>query len=372
MTVMQGDTKKKVGIVTFHTALNYGAIMQSYALQHFLYEKGIDNEIIDYRCPFIEKCYSPFFVSDGKVLNSLIRGVMFGHTIRRKHVVFKRFIDTHLQLSQEFQDRDSIQRVRDNYSYFISGSDQVWSPISAGFDPVYFLPFAKDEQKISYAASIGTNSLSDEQFLEYKNRLEGFSCLSVREGTAKDVLRRLDPEREIFVHVDPTLLLCKESWYNLLGSLPDNIPAEYLLIFNVEKPISDVEFAKRKAKEMGLSVVYINDRTLRKDKDIIYVEAPAPDVFLTLFANAKAVVTNSFHGTVFSIVFHKNFFVELDNKKQRNIRVENLLQELNIKHREITNEDIGKTEKIDWEYASQVLQVKRSEASDYFDKVLKR
>lgn len=363
---------KKIGIITFHTALNYGAVLQTYALQQFLDEKGIHTQIIDYRCPFIDKCYSPFFISDGKILNSLARGIAFGRVIHKKRVAFNRFINQYLHLSRKYLNFDDIEEDREEYSFFISGSDQVWSPISAGFDPVYFLPFARNEQKVSYAASIGTNTISDEQSAEYKKRLNGFACLSVREGSAVNLLQGLDPGREIYVHADPTLLLREECWHKLICKLPDNIPERYVLIFNVEKPLSNVLFAKKVAQEKNLKIVYINDRTLRKDKDITYVETPSPDVFLSLFANANMIVTNSFHGTVFSIIFQKEFFVELENRKQRNIRVENLLKELQIMGRDIDSNDYSdfSFSEICWDRISCILQKKRKEASDYFDKVL--
>lgn len=357
----------KIGILTFHTALNYGAILQTYALQHFLSELNIDNEVINYRCPYIDKNYSPFFISDGKIINAVIRGVLFGRTIKTKRRKFDRFIEQNLNISQPYYSSDNIKKVRNEYSFFISGSDQVWSPIAAGFDPVYFLPFAEDNQKYSYAASIGTNELSDEQLEEYKKRLKGFRCLSIRENSAQKLLGSLDPKREIFVHVDPTLLLNRASWNRLCGNVPDNIPSDYLLVFNVEKPIKNVFFAKKLAKERGLQVVYINERTIKKDKEIIYLEGLSPDAFISMFANAKAVVTNSFHGTVFSIIFQKEFYVELENKKQRNVRIENLLRDLKIGRADINEYDLIKDRKIDWENVSEILNCKRAEATQYFN-----
>lgn len=363
---------KKVGIVTFHTALNYGAVMQTYALQHFLLNLNIDNEIINYICPFIEKCYSPFFISDGKIFHSMIRGLVFGRTIAKKKRAFRKFTSVKLRMSKEYKDSCAIEKDADDYSYFISGSDQVWSPISAGFDETYFLPFAKDEQKISYAASIGVSVLSGQQILKFKKRLNGFSVLSVREETAKKLFQQLNEERKIYVHVDPTLLLDKECWDELLCELPVEIPKKYLLIFNVEKPICNIEYAKRIAKEKHLKIVYINDRTIKKDKEIIYVEAPSPDMFLTLFANAKVIVTNSFHGTVFSIIFQKDFCVELKNKKQRNIRAEGLLKELQIDKREIQNVDTVINTEINWRNVESILSKKRLEAASYLKSVLKQ
>lgn len=145
---------------------------------------------------------------------------------------------------------------------------------------------------------------------------------------------------------------------------------KYLLIFNVEKSINNVGFAKKIAKERNLKIVYINDRTLIKDKGIEYIQAPAPEMFLSLFANAEAIVTNSFHGTVFSIIFEKDFYVELENKKHKNIRSEGLLNMVQIKNRVIN--DTYKTDEfdsVDWDNVKKHLNIERKRSFHYFAKI---
>lgn len=360
-------SSQRVGIVTFHTALNYGAILQTYALQKFLEKNGIENEIIDYDCPFIKKCYSPFFISNKKILNSLVRGLLFRGKINKKRKNFNSFIKKYLKLSNYYSNENQIKKDIDNYKYFISGSDQVWSPISANFDNFYFLPFAKDSQKYSYAASLGTSTLTDEEKKELKVRLKGFSTISVREESAKKLLKEITNNDQIDVHIDPTLLLSKNDWREMTDK--KEIVDRYLLIFNVEKPINDVEFAKKIANEKNLKIKYINDRTLFKDKNIEYIEAPSPNKFINLFANADVIVTNSFHGTVFSIIFEKDFYVELNNKKARNIRSESLMEKLNIKNREIKSVDIFKSEEINWEIVNNILDKERKKSQKYINAI---
>lgn len=359
---------KKVGIITFHTALNYGAVLQTYALQTFLTEHRISNVILDYHCPYLDVCYKPFYVSDGKVLNSLVRGVLFGRTILKKRKVFQSFVSEKLVLSKKYLTNEEIEQVREQYRYFITGSDQVWSPISAGFDETYFLPFARDNQKHSYAASIGTANLTEDQILEFRRRLKGFKQISVRESSACRLIEQIDESKQIYIHVDPTLLLSQIQWNQLTQGPGKQEP--YLLLFNVEKPINDVAYAKKLARERGLKLVYINERTVIKDKKIEYIKAPSPEQFLTLFANASVVVTNSFHGTVFSVIFKREFFVELDNQRQRNIRIEALLSKVKILDREIRasyeNETFGS---IDWDIAEEVLNEERERALKYFRKI---
>lgn len=359
---------KKIGIVTFHTALNYGAIMQTYALQTYLNNIGIENVIVDYKSDFIQKCYSPFYIADGKVLNAFIRGICFGRNIRKRQREFEKFIQNYLCCSRAYYTSKEIEFDRDKYSFFISGSDQVWSPTSADFDPVYFLPFAKDEQKVSYAASIGSTELNADVKQELFNRLKGFQILSVREESAKRLLKDADTKRKIFVHPDPTLLIAREQWIKI-ATYPIE-KEDYVLVFNVEKPINDIKYAKKLAEQRNMRVVYLNDRTIRKERGITYIEAPSPEEFLGLFANAKVIVTNSFHGTVFAIIFQKEFYVELDNKRQRNIRIEGLLEQLGIATRDI----YGKQDftKINWNNVDKILRQKRKDVKEYFYELLEQ
>lgn len=356
----------KIGIMTFHTALNYGAVFQTYALEKILMDMGHDVKVIDYRCPYTDKIYKPFYVSDGKYLNALVRGILFGRIIKKKRIRFNKFLENRIRLSQPIENINLLNEITDEYDYFISGSDQVWSPISAGFDKAYFLPFATDEKKLSYAASIGATNVFDKIISELKNRLSGFSCLSVREQSAKNMLEANGVDRPIYVHPDPTLLLQESDWQELCDERA--IKEDYILIFNVEKPIKDIEFAKKYANKYNLKIVYINDRTVKKDASITYIEAPTPEQFLSLFKNASLIVTNSFHGTVFSIIFKKNFYVELDNQKQYNVRVKGLLEELKIYNRTI--DDCSKNNNIDWDSVDEIINMKREDTRHYFNEVL--
>lgn len=360
--------KIKIGILTFHTALNYGAVLQAYALQNFLNSIGMPNEIIDYRCLYIENTYKPFQISEGKFLNSIVRGLVFGGIIRKKKEVFQDFVSRKLITSNRYSNLNDLDQVNEAYSFFITGSDQVWSPISAGFDPTYFLPFAADNKKFSYAASIGTTKLSDDLVFEFKKRLKGFRLISIREKSNETLIKKVDPTMEVLVHVDPTLLLSKSTWSKL--TLESIVKEPYLLVFNVEKCINNIQFAKKVASDKGLKIIYINERTIKKDKAIRYIQAPSPEDFLTLFANAEIVVTNSFHGAVFSLIFQKEFYVELDNKKLRNVRVEALLEMTKIQNREITPSfETSKFDPIDWKKVEIILDGEREKSINYFRKI---
>lgn len=358
---------KKVGIVTFHRALNYGAVLQAYALQQFLAKNGIENEIIDYISPAIEEHYKPFHVVKGNYIRAIARGFLCSGIIYKKKKRFLAFRDKYLCISPSYHNIEELRECNSIYKYFVAGSDQVWSPECVDFDENYFLTFSVSQKKFSYAASIGAKKIPDSMEQEYYNRLHDFQAISLREEEACSILQKsisVEPK----VHLDPTLLLNEENWSMITGEKPHSLP--YLLLFNVEKPIEDIEFAKKIAHERGLDIIYINDRTVVKDKEIHYVVAPSPEEFVTYFKYASCVVTNSFHGTAFSVIFHKDVFVELENLKKRNVRSEALLAMLGIEGRDIS--EIAKLDKnrpINWDKADAVITSKRLESINYFREI---
>lgn len=355
---------KKVGILTFHRALNYGATLQAYALQQFLIDNGINNEIVDYVSPKIEESYKPFHVNKHNYLRAVARGMLCSNTIKRKKKVFDMFRNNYLILSDTYYSKESLERINSEYEYFICGSDQVWSPGCVGFDENYFLTFAQDDKKYSYAASLGVKKIPPNLETEYYRRLHGFQGVSVREKDAKEVIAKYVTSSPL-IHIDPTLLLRQEDWFKIANKRLFNRP--YILVFNVEKEIEDIDFAKKLGINENMDIVYINDRTVMKDKKIKYVIAPSPIDFICYFRYASYVVTNSFHGTAFSVMFHNEFFVELNNRNKRNVRAEALLSMLDIKGRDISDKetlDIYST--IQWDKVDSIIEEKRNESIKYF------
>ncbi len=359
---------KKVGIITFHRALNYGAVLQAYALQQFLSGLGIESEIIDYYSKSISSCYAPFKICKGKVLRGIARGILFYRVIQKKKRNFEQFCKDYLVLSKPCYDYLELYELSKNYTFLFTGSDQVFSPVSAGFDEAYFLTFAEDEKKYSFAASLGVEKIPKALEEVYRERLKGFQSISVREADAATLLQDYISSK-IKVHIDPTLLVSSKTWNQM--NYQTGYQKPYVLIFHVEKPIYSIRFAKDLAKHNNLEIVYINDRTVIKDMHIKYVAAPKVEEFLAWFKEADYVVTNSFHGTALSILFHKKFFVELENKKSRNNRVEALLQLLHIEGREISKEVEPNLEgkAISWNEVEGRLNHLREDAKEYIEDI---
>ncbi|MCQ2514310.1 MAG: polysaccharide pyruvyl transferase family protein [Ruminococcus sp.] len=355
---------KKVGILTFHRALNYGAVLQGYALQKTLTKLGADCDIVDYICPKITTDYKPFRIYKNDLLKSFAKScVMFRRrAIRAKS--FQSFFNNLIVKSKKEYTPDNISDAKDDYDLFIAGSDQVWSPRCVGFDPAYFLTFARDEQKYSYAASFAIPDLPEEQIPEYKKRLAGFQSFSVREQSGEKLVKELTG-REAVTHLDPSLLLSADEWSKIAVR---KLNQPYILVFSANPPVSMVAFAKKLSKEKNLPVYYINDAPHPNKDGINYILAPTVEEFVGYFKNAEYVVTNSFHGTAFSVIFNRNLFVEFKNTAGRNIRSEGLLTKLGI-NREIVDGNAVET-KINWNEVNRKLAEETQSSLEYLRNII--
>ena len=168
----------KIGILTFHRALNYGALLQAYALQTALGKLGAEASVLDYRNPIIEKMYEyqSFFRQSG--LKSKVKYILLGRAEKKRRAKFETYRKSYLNLSEQFSAEDVTKSV-DLYDKFITGSDQVWNYDAHGFDKNFFLDFVDNRsKKYSYSASFGISRLDDRFKAAYKNLLDEFSALA--------------------------------------------------------------------------------------------------------------------------------------------------------------------------------------------------
>ncbi len=359
---------KKTGILTFHRALSYGAMLQSYALQNFLFELGIDNEIIDYKCDYMIDHYQKTFrKNNSSFLKGLAWNLLTAGGIRKERRTRDEFVNNRLVLSKPYT-ADNIACAADEYSAFITGSDQVWSPTCVGFDPVYFLTFAKPEQKYSYAASIATKEIPENIKSEFAKRISGYEGYSVRENSGAKIVEKLTgniPE----VNIDPTLLLTRDKWDKLAVS---PVKEKYIFLFTVLKPKKLIDYALKLGNEKGLKVIYLNKMQSKKYDGLEYMDPVTADKFVGLIKNAEYVCTNSFHGTAFSIIYHKNFVVETETVQGRNIRSEELMQKLGIGSRIMNSENCADINSpIDWSYADKMVNEEREHSKAYLERCFK-
>lgn len=319
----------KIGILTFHTACNFGAVLQAYALVKYLRNAGADSEIIDYRPSFNTKRFKRrSLVSNFSNLRSIYSFIVQNAYQSYNHEGFKRFIYEKIPISKEsFNNPAFLPEVSKKYDIIICGSDQVWNPSCTEGDLSYFLPFEKKGGviKASYAPSVGKCEFSDQELIEIKPLLEDFDYISVREQQGKRAIDAIGLKNNVSVVLDPTFLLNKKDWEEIADySL---CPKEnYLLIYLMSEDKDFIRVVNRYAKNRGLSVIYICQRYFHKFSSVKYVINATPEQWVGLFLKAKVVATNSFHGTAFAINFGKDLFVKLIPRSISNNRMLNILE----------------------------------------------
>lgn len=290
----------KVGIITFHRAWNYGAVLQCYALQQAIKNLGHDVKVIDYRQSAIEKCYQTFsFKGSIKALlkpeKFYEQGFLYRNRIRKEFTKFRdRFFDLTAPCTQS--------SIPDDFDVYIIGSDQLWVPNWTGgyFDEVYFGNFkrTKHSRVLSYAISSNANSVSAMSSKEIEGINTNFSALSLRESSIADLLgKRVN--RDIHVDLDPTLLLNKSSWLPVVNGAQKKIENAYMITYHLPgryNALDRQEFMRRAsiiANRQNLELI-----------DLSTFRYSVSD-FVSLISNASLVLTSSFHATVFSLIFNR-------------------------------------------------------------------
>lgn len=354
----------KIGILTFHRAANYGAVLQAYALQNYLSSIGHDVGIIDYRCEPIEQMHSPNYFLFCKGMKNKCKQLLRSPIKRKKRKLFDRFIERRLNLGEtkKMNKEDISQALKGKYDMIIAGSDQIWNPYLTNGDCTYLLDFAdKNVQKVSYAASIGLSELPKEYLSCYREHLSEFDKISVRETQGQSLVREV-AKRDSEVVLDPTLLISADEWKEFLES-----PAKdgYVLLYTIKSNPMLLEKATSIAKEKNLSVIYISD-TMVRQKGITYVPYATPEEWVGLFAGAEHVVTNSFHGTAFSVNFNKAATIALSRDKNNgNSRIVDLMESLGIEKGDDYCIEIGAS--TDWKLVNDSLSKLREQSKRFFD-----
>lgn len=293
----------KVGFITFHNGSNYGAALQAFALQEA--EKILGNEVylINYDNRFISKgldCVRFGFSVLG--LYSFLTDIINYSTNGRKIKRFKDFFDRYYTLSA-LKTASQLKSTEESSDLGISGSDQIWNPnLNNKVDDIYFLNFGNFKNKISYGSSLGNYSFDNSKYnSQIKEYLSCYDRLSTREKSAKlgEIIGK--PVTNV---CDPTLLLDKNNWEKKLEIRRLN--PDYLLVYSLTDSDHVLDIAKQIADKRGLKVVCIG-RSVHQHKGVNYILDAGSKEFVELFFNAGYVVTNSFHGTAFSINFNKQF-----------------------------------------------------------------
>lgn len=317
----------KAGVITFHSAHNFGASLQAWALQKALKNYKIEASVINYHPSIIDDLYNPLkgkYGLERRVAQFKLRRQNPKSLERYKN--YTSFIKKNFNLLGDFSTYEELKAANLNLDAYIVGSDQVWnSEHIGGFDPAYFLDFVEPGPlKISYAASIGRDYLLPIYHEQIKNSLKSFTSISVREKSAKKPVKALT-KKEVDVVLDPTLLLAREE-YNEIKTIP-NIKDKYIFVYMMEHNPEVVAFANKVSTATGLPIVQRRPNKIFKN-EIASCYTSDPGDFLGLIENAEYVITNSFHGTVFSIIYETPFVSMLHSNTGS--RTVDLLKSLNL------------------------------------------
>ncbi len=326
--------KKKAGILTFHNANNYGAALQAYALQTTLKAIAPDSdiEIINYTCNGVQGQRSLKRVIKKQ---GFVSAVLHFPFTKKRIGKIDAFCRKYMKLSRRVQSREELKAIAEDYDIIISGSDQVWNRNWNGSDDVYLQDFHNhSEKKASYAASFGIKELPQEWKEDYRKLLSSFSYVSVREESGRSIMKD-DFDIDAGVHIDPTLLLTAEQWNRVASD--STVKKPYVLVYMVPFQKNVLEYARSLASEKGLDFVVVC-KSLKKTGGIFKGGAGVEEI-ISLFRDAQCVVTNSFHGTAFSVIYNKELAIELKNPRGYNLRSRNLLHECGLLDNDAAGED---------------------------------
>lgn len=380
---------KKIGIITTFKANNYGAELQAFALQNKLKRLGYDSYLIDYlfyKNREYKSCKRSRPLREFSLLQTMkniflykillpildVYGSYFNKNMKMRKEKFLSFHKKNSNLTRTYYSFNELYQAKFDFDVYCVGSDQVWNPNTATSIEPYFLTFApKNARKIAYASSFGVSDIEEEKLKKkYTQLLNNIDILSSRELQGVQLIKRLTG-REAENVLDPTLLLQKEEWEEYISY--DNNPHKerYIVLYNIHESASILKLAYKIHKETGYPILKICKRAilLPHHKNVINIKTAGPAEFLGLMHNAAYVITNSFHGTVFSIIFQRKFFSIMPNNANNNSRVENFLGMIGLKDRLFfDNDDIDKiqyNDEVDYKLAKSNIDFQRGLSIKY-------
>lgn len=374
----------KIGILTHPLTVNYGCLMQAYALQKVLTDMGHDVYTIDLQYRYKYKSLIHQFLGWVNRLRLYYKGdkripIAFHPSLTKKHEDImaqntRPFTDKHIRTTRRIFHNDALEALDKEYLFdaYVVGSDQVWLPYMA---PWMFLSFIQREnvKRYAYAASFGKDSweFTSEQTKECRMYANLFDLISVREDSGVALCKNyLNVEA---THVlDPTLLLDKDIYMSIVKKEPSD--ARTLFSYVLDRSDEKSKIIEKFAKDKGLQIITcMAEDTIIPGvtKDYSKCIYPPVDQWLNCFNNAEFVVTDSFHGTIFAIIFNKQF-VTIGNKRRGMARFHSLLEMFGLEYRLITKLEDAKqfqNTQINYDVVNQLIKEKRKESINFLKRI---
>jgi hypothetical protein len=364
----------KVGILTFPNSTSYGASLQMYALYKKVNELGHDAEVINY--------FNSFMKAEKHCINN--SGLAFKDAVKRS---VKRAL--HSRLKQAFLDfeknkvrlyprkpvseKPALFDIGKRYDAVICGSDQVWNPEITDRDLSYFLDFCgTGTRRISYAPSFGIDKFSDDFSDLIRSDIGKFDALSVRENSGREYIKK-EFGIDATIVCDPTMLLSAEDWSEIEEYCP-LVKDDYILYYTIRRSDVLMNYCRELSKKTGLKIVIVGGNFIKKlknkDRNVKYATDISPAQWLYLVHNAKYVVTNSFHGTAFSIIFKRDFYIELSSLT--NSRLANITNKFSLSDRIVCHSNCLHPTSCNYEKAENTLSELSSDSIEFLKKALRK
>ena len=367
---------KTIGIITYHHYYNYGTMLQALALQEKVEQLGYQAELIDFKQDNSLSRYEmlklrikrmPVYIKERKKYRALADS---REKIKEKNELFEQFYKTYLHVGKKKY--TTTQQLMENppvYDGYVVGSDQTWNPFVANSPEAFFLPFVENKSKKgSYGPSLAVKSLSDEKEKEYRKKLSNFSFLSCREQDGAQLLSRIT-QKEVKCVLDPTLLLSAKEWGKYCEF---EIPKEpYILVYFLGEKSEHRRAVEKIQKLTNWKIISLPAAYLEMENNDYKKVWGGPKEFLSLIRGAALICTDSFHGTVFALLFEKPFFVfERVSQKgygNMNSRINTLMKTFDLQDHIVSNKMDFSFTKMEWNYSSvrEILNEKRAEAKEY-------
>lgn len=371
----------KVGILTFHCADNYGAVLQCLGMQEFLLKQGYNVEVINYHPKYLLDKHSVIVnpisryreyksISTNskniilkKTTKSILENVYLGKRVLRKKKFFE-YRRKYMRQSKKVKTIYEIENIVRNYDVLICGSDQIWNKqmTNGVFDKVFFLEFHFNKfRKISYAASAGSLiDIKDKN--EFIELLNNFDSISVRE---EKLLKQIEDwtDKQVNLVLDPSMLLTGEEWCNYIEEKNEN--EKYILVYCLEKNENMFKIIQKIYQKLNIKIIEIDMRRRIKGNRGNAINTLNPGEFLSMIKNAEFIITNSFHGTVFSILFQKDFITIPHLKLGERMRT--LLSILGLQNKLIVDENMIDSvfSKINYDEVNNKLKILRENSIDF-------
>lgn len=354
----------RIAIITWLSYPNYGTVLQAYALQQALEQLGhstallSDREVLQafrkehpYPKELVEadrrsNAASPTSLRE-LVLHPrrLLRSVKarldpkgYGKPCESSQQAVLEFMNGELAVDYDVTPKD-LSSLNDRYDVFVCGSDQIWSVLPVNYNPYYFLDFVK-KPKLSYAPSLGTDRIPPETGAEISRLLKDFSAVSVRESRSAEQLSEL-LRREVAWVADPTLLHDRSFWTAFASGVAP-IRGRYLLCYFLESRQWYFDRAEALAKALHLKMILLPSRWEHLIRGCVETKTVGPREFVAYFRDAACVLTDSYHGSIFSLLFEKDFQYlqrfRTDDPGSQNIRVTSLFDRLGLQDRIVTQD----------------------------------